>query len=87
MQLKDWQAATAGVDPIRAQLLGWSPGGAATQAGVSRQRIHQLIRLGKLDVVEVRDGRQLVMYMIPDASLRSWMRDRDRHLASINRPT
>jgi len=77
MQLKDWQAATSGRRPHLAQLLGWSPGGAAAEAGVSRQRIHQLIKAGRLDVIEVRDHGSLVMYMIPYPSLRAWMRQRD----------
>lgn len=82
MQLKDWQAATTGRKPHLAQLLGWSPGGAAAEAGVSRQRIHELIRKGKLEAIEVREGRQLVMYMIPDTSLRAWMKERDQRAAS-----
>lgn len=76
MQLKDWQALTAESELHRAKLLGWSPGGAAARAGVSRQRIHQLIRAGRLDAVEVRDGRSLVMYMIPDDSLEAWLQER-----------
>lgn len=76
MQLKAWQAATETTKADLAKLIGWSPGGAADQAGVSRQYIHQLIREGKLEAIQVKEGRQLVMYMIPDESLRAWMKSR-----------
>jgi hypothetical protein len=57
----------------RAKLLGWSPGGAAAELGISRQAVHKAIHRGDLDAVIVNgeDGR-LRAFMIPEESLRAF---------------
>lgn len=72
-----WEKLVSESDRQRAELLGWSPGGAAAEVGISRQAIHQAIREGRLDAVIVthEDGR-LRMFMIPDASLKAFAEKR-----------
>ena len=57
---------------------GPSPGGAAAELEVSRQRIHQLIAEGKLDVIELRETAWALPHvvMITSASLRRWKSSR-----------
>jgi hypothetical protein len=38
------------------EIAGMSPGGAAAFLGVSRQRVHQLMKAGKLDAITVWDN-------------------------------
>jgi hypothetical protein len=68
-----WNKLTAESDAYRAKLLGWSPGGAAAELGISRQSVHKAIRRGDLDAVRVTDDRgRLSMFMIPDESLQAF---------------
>ena len=48
---------------------GLSPGGAASRLGVSRQRISQLVKEGKLDRIEIIDdaGHQLGVLITSDS--------------------
>lgn len=73
MNSQTWQKLTEVSEAQRAQLLGWSPGGAAAQLGISRQAVHKAIHRGDLDAVIVNneDGK-LSMFMIPDASLQAF---------------
>lgn len=82
MNLQLWQKLTEVSEAQRAKLLGWSPGGAAAQLGISRQAIHKAIKRGDLDAVQVNneDG-SLSMFMIPDDSLQAFKSRRERRLA------
>lgn len=82
MKASRWQALTDESDRERAKLLGWSPGGAAAELGVTRQAIHYAIRRGDLEAVMVTDDAtgQLQMFMIPDASLQDYKRKREARL-------
>lgn len=79
MNTKLWQKLTSESDAARAKLLGWSPGGAAAQLGISRQAIHKAIKRGDLDAVIVTNDRtgRLSMFMIPDDSLQAFKARRD----------
>lgn len=82
MNLKRWEELTDQSDRLRAQLLGWSPGGAAAQLGISRQAVHKAIKRGDLDAVIVKneDG-SLSMFMIPDPSLQAFKVRREQKRA------
>lgn len=82
MNQKLWERLTTESDLHRAKLLGWSPGGAAAQVGITRQAIHKAIRRGDLDAVIVNndDGR-LSMFMIPDESLQAFKARREQKRA------
>lgn len=60
--------------------IGPSPGGAAAELEVSRQRVHQMIKEGKLDAVFVweagRDSQATQIY-VTDQSIRRVKRARD----------
>jgi len=77
-----WQQLMSESEALRAKLLGWSPGGTASQLGISRQAIHKAIHRGDLDAVIVNndDGR-LSMFMIPDSSLQAFKAKREQKLA------
>lgn len=79
MNAKLWQKLTSESDAQRAKLLGWSPGGAAAELGISRQAVHKAIHRGDLDAVIVTNERtgRLSMFMIPDASLQAFKARRD----------
>ena len=63
----------------RAELLGWSPGGAAAQLGISRQAVHKAIHRGDLDAIIINDDDgKLRLFMIPDASLQAFAERRSR---------
>ena len=83
MNTRRWNELTDTSDRLRAQLLGWSPGGAAAQLGISRQAVHKAIRRGDLDAVIVtKDGSdELSMFMIPDASLQAFKLRREQRRA------
>jgi len=81
MAFKDWEKLSTVSDAQRAKLIGWSPGGAAAEIGITRQGIHHAIRRGDLDAVAVYDGTKLVMFMIPDDSLRAYQERRQRRSA------
>ena len=74
-----WQKLVSESDRHRAELLGWSPGGAAAELGISRQAVHYAIKRGDLDAVIVNgeDGK-LRCFMIPDASLKAFAAIRAR---------
>lgn len=72
MNFADWERLVHISEGQRAKLLGWSPGGAAAEIGISRQAIHEAIRRGTLDAVAVYEGKRLRMFMIPDESLRHY---------------
>lgn len=72
-----WEKLVAESDRRRAELLGWSPGGAAAEVGISRQAIHQAIREGRLDAVMVQNEEgKLKAFMIPDESLKAFAEKR-----------
>lgn len=76
---KTWQRLTAESEAHRAKLLGWSPGGAANELGISRQAVHKAIHRGDLDAVMVNnDEGQLSMFMIPDTSLQAFKAKREK---------
>lgn len=77
-----WEKLTAESDRQRAELLGWSPGGAAAQLGISRQAVHKAIHRGDLDAVMVlREDGKLSAFMIPDASLKAFAEKRSQRAA------
>lgn len=80
MQLKDWERAIEAGKPDLADFnSGPSPGGAASEAGVSRQAIHAAIRRGELDVLAIYEGKRLSHYTISQSSLAAYkalLRDR-----------
>ena len=80
MDTRRWTELTEASERVRAQLIGWSPGGAASQLGISRQAVHKAIKRGDLDAVIVtRDGSdELSMFMIPDASLQAFKARREQ---------
>jgi hypothetical protein len=62
---------------LRADLVGWSPGAAAAELGITRQAVHAAIRRGDLDANEVKDLETgMKLYFIPDASLRRFAKAR-----------
>jgi len=67
MQISTWQKATAAV--ASAKLIGLSPGGAASELGISRQGVHDAIRRGALDAYAVYRGTKLAFFIIPTQSL------------------
>ena len=80
VQLKDLEQLAETADPTMQDFLrGPSPGGAATQLGISRQRVHQLIKEGKLAAVGVYDGRKLVCFNISRQSIAAF-KERRRSL-------
>jgi hypothetical protein len=82
MNTKRWTELTETSDRLRAQLIGWSPGGAASQLGISRQAVHKAIHRGDLDAVIVNDDDgKLQMFMIPDASLQAFKARREQKRA------
>ncbi len=56
------------------EVLGMSPGGAGPALGVTRQRTHQLVRDGKLDMVMLRDGpgAPVSAWIITEASMKRY---------------
>lgn len=79
---KAWERRVHQSDVERAKLLGWSPGGAAAELGISRQAVHKAIHRGDLDAVIVNDENgRLRSFMIPDASLRSFAERRAQKAA------
>jgi hypothetical protein len=76
MQFKDWKRLVHISEAQRAKLLGWSPGGAAAEVGITRQGIHHAIRRGDLDAVMVYEGTKLRSFMIPEESLRAYQQRR-----------
>jgi len=73
VNMNRWQKLVEESDRHRAELLGWSPGGAAEQLGISRQAVHKAIQRGDLDAVIINgDDGKLRVFMIPDASLKAF---------------
>lgn len=83
LTVRQWQKATSESEARLAELSGTSPGGAAAELGITRQAVHKAIRRGDLDCVIVNDDRtgKLVMFMIPDASLKSFKARRRQRMA------
>ena len=82
MNARRWHELVEQSDAERAKLLGWSPGGAAAQLGISRQAVHKAIHRGDLDAVIVNgDDGKLQMFMIPDDSLKAFAERRSRRAA------
>jgi hypothetical protein len=82
VNFKRWEKLVAESDRRRAELLGWSPGGAAGELGISRQAVHLAIQRGDLDAVIVNhDGTgKLRMFMIPDPSVQAFKAKRESRL-------
>lgn len=79
MNFARWEKLSAESDRHRAELLGWSPGSAAAQLGISRQAVHEAIRRGTLDaVMVVREDGKTQAFMIPDASIKAYAERRAR---------
>lgn len=76
MQLATWQKMLEKAAAPRAELQGVSPGTAAAELGISRQAVHDAIARGRLEAIEVRDGEQLVMFLIPQHSIEEYKRTR-----------
>lgn len=82
MDMRRWQELVTESDLERAKLIGWSPGGAAAQLGISRQAVHKAIHRGDLDAVIINgDDGKLQAFMIPDASLRAFAQRRAQRQA------
>jgi len=79
MNMQRWEKLVTESAQERAKLLGWSPGGAAGELGITRQAVHKAIHRGDLDAVIINgeDGH-LRAFMIPDASLRAFAAKRQR---------
>lgn len=76
--MEEWARALDNED--RDDLLGPSPGGAAGQLGVSRQRVHTMIKTGKLDAISIlRKGEGPVIF-VTERSLKRAVRARKRWL-------
>jgi hypothetical protein len=76
MLMRDWQREIAGGTPQTLDDFGGpSPGGAACELGVSRQRIHQLLKEGKLDAIYLRDHLGAVpnVVMITSTSIKRFL--------------
>ena len=85
MTYQAWREALDAAYGKRAfhEYIGPSPGGAAGELGISRQRIHQLVDSGKLDMIKLShapDG-EITAYMITDASI-----DRLRSTRAMEQP-
>lgn len=62
------------------RLEGDSPGGVASRLGCSRQFVHSLIKRGLLEAIAVMDGDELAFYVIPEASIESYLAKREAFL-------
>lgn len=81
MTTDEWAEKIAPLsDKEREEWIGPSPGGAAGDLGVTRQRIHQLLCEGKLDGIEIADHRDRgVAVFVTTASIRRYQEsDRKR---------
>jgi len=82
VNMRRWHQLVEETDRHRAELLGWSPGGAAAELGISRQAVHAAIRRGDLDAVVINgDDGKLRAFMIPDASLKAFAERRSQRRA------
>jgi len=75
MTLAAWQKACATTHgkPSWHELNGNSPGGVASDLGISRQAVHKAIARGDLDAVIVSDTRgRMLMFMIPQRSVETF---------------
>jgi len=79
LTLTQWDELVEKGDPLVEKIKGPSPGGAASELGVTRQRIHDLIRRGKLDATAVYKGRKLLFYMVSDQSIERQKKARRRY--------
>lgn len=70
MQVERWERLTEAGDPsLQNFSLGPSPGGAATELGISRQAVHEAIQRGDLEALAVYKGTRLLFYTISRSSL------------------
>lgn len=84
--MKQWQQLVEAGDPVVQNLSGPSPGGAASELGITRQAVHEAIRRGSLDAVAVYQGAKLLHYTIPHASLEAYKsKIRERALVTLKR--
>lgn len=81
MTMLQWQKATAAAlgKPSWGNLNGDSPGGVASQLGISRQAVHKAVHRGDLDAVLITGmAGQLKMFMIPQDSVEAFKAKRDQ---------
>ena len=74
MQLSTWERLTKDGTPD--ELLGLSPGGAASTLGISRQGVHEAIRRGKLDAFAVYHGVRLRFFIVRADSIQRYHEER-----------
>lgn len=77
IQLDAWERLIEAGDPSTQDFhLGPSPGGAASELGISRQAVHAAIRRGDLEALAVFRGRNLSHYTISVSSLQRFKEQR-----------
>lgn len=79
-ECKDWKAWERLADRVGLEnALGMSPGGVAGRLGLTRQRVHQMIKEGCLDAVKVKDREMgyAVVY-VTEASVRKEIEKRKK---------
>jgi hypothetical protein len=90
MQVSTWEKLTA--DGIPEDLRGLSPGGAASELGITRQGVHDAIRRGALDAYAVYRGSRLAFFIVRQPSLDAYkkriterLQDRVKYLTGDRR--
>jgi hypothetical protein len=65
--------------------MGSSPGGAAADLGVTRQRIWQLLKEGKLDLLMLADNRdaKVSAWLIPQGSIERYRKSKPMEQADL----
>lgn len=68
-----------------AKYMGSSPGGAAAELGVTRQRIWQLLKEGKLDLLLLADNKdaKVSAWIIPNASVERYRKSKPMEQADL----
>lgn len=81
MTFEQWgeRLATTHADPSEySRWMGSSPGGTAADLGVTRQRIWQLLKEGKLDLLLLADNKdsKVSAWIIPSASIERYRKSK-----------
>ena len=87
MTYEEWAEALALTHgkPDYAKFMGSSPGGAAVELGVTRQRVWQLLKEGKLDLLLLADNpkAKVSAWIIPHASVKRLLKSRPMEQADL----
>ena len=80
MTIDEWGKQIASLDKRSTkykQIMGLSPGGAASYLNITRQMLHKLIKQGKLDKIDCVDSTgHLVATLVSDYSIAKYAKER-----------